>query len=170
MANGKTLSVSATVERWPIAGAFTISRGAKTEAAVVVAKLSDGARSGRGECVPYSRYGESVEAVAAAIEAIQGDIRNGLDRAGLQSVMKPGAARNALDCAFWDLEAKGAGKRVYELAGLAPPRPLVTAFTISLGEPEAMAQATARAADRKLLKVKLGTSGDPARIAAVREA
>src|SRR5687768_16903824 len=129
MVNGKTLSLSATVERWPIAGAFTISRGAKTEAAIVVAKLSDGTFSGRGECVPYARYGESVEAVAAAIEAMQGDIRNGMDRVALQSAMKPGAARNALDCAFWDLETKRAGKRVYDLAGLAPPRPLVTAFT-----------------------------------------
>ena len=170
MVNGKTLSVSATVERWPIAGAFTISRGAKTEAAVVVAELSDGAYAGRGECVPYPRYGESVEAVAAEIEAMQGDIRNGMDRVALQGAMKPGAARNALDCAFWDLEAKRAGKRVYELAGLAPPRPLVTAFTISLGDPDAMAQATARAAGRKLLKIKLGAPGDPARIAAVREA
>ena len=170
MVNGKTLSLSATVERWPIAGAFTISRGAKTEAAVVVAKLSDGRFSGRGECVPYARYGESVEAVAAAIEAMQGDLRNGMDRVALQSAMKPGAARNALDCAFWDLEAKRAGKRVYELAGLAPPHQLLTAFTISLGEPDVMAQAAARAAGRKLLKIKLGAPGDPARIAAVREA
>ena len=170
MVNGKTLSVSATVERWPIAGAFTISRGAKTEAAVVVARLSDGALTGRGECVPYLRYGESVEAVAALIEAMQSDIRNGMDRVALQSAMKPGAARNAIDCAFWDLEARHGGKRAYELAGLAPPRPLVTAFTISLGEPDVMAQATARAADRKLLKIKLGAPGDPDRVAAVRAA
>ena len=170
MVNGKTLSVSATVQRWPIAGAFTISRGAKTEAAVVVAKLSDGSFTGRGECVPYPRYGESVEAVAAALEAMQSDLKNGMDRVALQSAMKPGAARNALDCAFWDLEAKRAGRRVYELAGLPPPRPLITAFTISLAEPDVMAQATARASDRQLLKIKLGAPGDLVRIAAVREA
>lgn len=170
MVNGKTLSVSATIERWPIAGAFTISRGAKTEAAVVVATLSDGTFSGRGECVPYPRYGESVEAVAAAIEATRSDIRNGMDRDALQSAMKPGAARNALDCAFWDLEAKRAGRRVDALAGLAPPRPLMTAFTISLGEPDVMARAARQAAARKLLKIKLGAPGDPERVAAVRKA
>lgn len=170
MVNGKTLSVSATIERWPIAGAFTISRGAKTEAAVVVATLSDGTFSGRGECVPYPRYGESVEAVAAAIEAIRSDIRNGMDRGALQSAMKPGAARNALDCAFWDMEAKRAGRRVDALAGLAPPRPLMTAFTISLGEPDVMARAARQAAARKLLKIKLGAPGDPERVAAVRKA
>jgi L-Ala-D/L-Glu epimerase len=170
MVNGKTLSLSATGERWPIAGAFTISRGAKTEAAVVVAELLDGALRGRGECVPYARYGESVEGVIADLEAMRSDIRNGLDRTGLQSAMKPGAARNALDCAFWDLDAKRAGKRVHELAGLPAPRALVTAFTISLGEPDVMAEATARAASRELLKIKLGAPGDPGRIAAVRKA
>jgi L-alanine-DL-glutamate epimerase-like enolase superfamily enzyme len=174
MVNGKTPILSVTIERWPIAGAFSISRGAKTEAAVVVATLSDGAVQGRGECVPYARYGESVEAVAAAIEAMRGAIGGGLDRIALQSAMPPGAARNALDCAFWDFEAKRAGKRVYELLGLPAPRPVVTAFTISLADPNTMAQATARAGTRELLKIKLGgdgkNGGDPARIAAVRKA
>ena len=98
-----SLSLAVRVERWPIAGSFTISRGAKTEAAVVVAELTDGTHRGRGECVPYARYGETVEQVAAAIEAMAGDIAGGLDRERLQTSMPGGAARNALDCAFWDL-------------------------------------------------------------------
>ena len=164
------LTLSIAVERWPIAGSFTISRGAKTEAVVVVAELSAGNSRGRGECVPYARYGESVESVTGAIEAIRPALAAGLTRAGLQSAMPGGAARNALDCAFWDLAAKQTGRRVYELAGLAAPQPLTTAYTISLGEPAAMAEAAARAAGRALLKVKLGGDGDRARIAAVRAA
>jgi L-alanine-DL-glutamate epimerase-like enolase superfamily enzyme len=161
--------LSVVTERWPIAGAFTISRGSKTEAAVVVATLTDGAFTGRGECVPYGRYGETVEGVVAAIAALAPDFANGLNRAGLQDALPAGAARNALDCALWDLEAKRGGRPAYELAGLPAPRPLVTAYTISLGDPAAMA-AAAKAADRPLLKVKLGAPGDPARIAAVRAA
>jgi L-alanine-DL-glutamate epimerase-like enolase superfamily enzyme len=163
-------SLTTRAELWPIAGSFTISRGAKTEAAVVVAELSDGTHRGWGECVPYARYGETIESVIAAIEAMRGAIAGGLDRAGLQQAMAPGAARNALDCAFWDLEAKRAGVPVYELAGMAEPKPLVTAFTISLGTPDEMAAAAAKVAERALLKVKLGGTGDPARIAAVRRA
>jgi L-alanine-DL-glutamate epimerase-like enolase superfamily enzyme len=163
-------TLAVTIERWPIAGAFTIARGAKTEAAVVVATLSDGTAQGRGECVPYARYGETVEGVATAIESLRPRIAAGLDRAALQHALPPGAARNALDCAFWDLEAKAAGQRVHTLAGLPVPEPRVTAYTISLGAPEAMAQAAARTADRALLKVKLGSDDDPARIAAVRRA
>src|SRR5262249_22864290 len=101
----KPPSLSVSVERWPIAGTFTISRGSKTEAEVVVADLSDGSADGRGECAPYARYGESVESVWSAIEAMRGPIAQGIDRRLLQKAMKPGAARNALDCAFWDLEA-----------------------------------------------------------------
>jgi L-alanine-DL-glutamate epimerase-like enolase superfamily enzyme len=164
------LALSVHVERWPIAGSFAISRGAKTEAVVVVAELSDSSHRGRGECVPYARYGETVEGVAAAIEAMAADISRGLDRERLQSAMEPGAARNALDCAFWDLAAKRAAKPVHELLGLAPPKPVTTALTISLATPEAMAQAAAAAAERALLKVKLGAAGDAARIAAVRRA
>jgi L-alanine-DL-glutamate epimerase-like enolase superfamily enzyme len=170
MVNGMPPALSVTVEHWPIAGAFTISRGAKTEAAVVVAELAEGPLRGRGECVPYARYGESVEAVAAAIEAIRGAVAAGLDRIALQNAMPPGAARNALDCAFWDLEAKRAGKRMHELAGLPRPHAVVTAFTISLGDPDTMARNVARAAGHKLLKIKLGGDGDPARIKAVRKA
>jgi L-Ala-D/L-Glu epimerase / N-acetyl-D-glutamate racemase len=164
------LSLSTHIERWPIAGAFTISRGAKTEAVVVVAELADGVHRGRGECVPYARYGETVEGVAAAIEALAGAIAQGLDRERLQSAMAPGAARNAIDCAFWDLAAKRAQRPVHELIGLPAPRPLTTAYTISLAAPDAMAQAAAKAADRALLKIKLGGADDPARILAVRNA
>lgn len=164
------LTLTLAAERWPIAGSFTISRGAKTQAAVVVADLCDGDRHGRGECVPYARYGESMTSVSAAIEAMRPQLSAGLTRAGLQTAMPPGAARNALDCAFWDLEAKRSGRPVHELAGLPAPRALTTAFTISLGEPAAMAKAAAAAAGRALLKVKLGAQGDAARIAAVRAA
>jgi L-alanine-DL-glutamate epimerase-like enolase superfamily enzyme len=157
-------------ERWPISGIFAISRGAKTEAVVVVAELLDGKFRGRGECVPYARYGESVASVTAAIEALGPQLAAGLSREALQDAMPPGAARNALDCALWDLEAKRAGKPVHEIAGLPAPQPLTTAFTISIGAPAEMAKAAAKAAGRALLKVKLGTEGDPERIAAVRAA
>jgi L-Ala-D/L-Glu epimerase / N-acetyl-D-glutamate racemase len=168
------LTLTLAVEHWRIAGTFAISRGAKTEAVVVVAELSHGKARGRGECVPYARYGESVENVTAAIEAMRAQLAAGLDRAGLQQAMPPGAARNALDCAFWDLEAKRSGRPVHELARLAAPRELTTAFTISLASPAEMAKAAAKAATRTLLKVKLGgdtnLGGDPARVAAVRAA
>jgi len=163
-------SLKVTVERWPIAGAFTISRGAKTEAVVVVVELGEGKARGRGECVPYARYGESTDNVTAQIEAMRPRLAAGLSRAALQEAMPPGAARNALDCAFWDLEAKRAGRAVHELAGLPAPQPLTTAFTISLGTPETMAEAAAKAAQRALLKIKLGGDGDAARISAVRTA
>jgi L-alanine-DL-glutamate epimerase-like enolase superfamily enzyme len=172
-------TLALAVERWPIAGTFAISRGAKTEAVVVVVELGDGKASGeprgRGECVPYARYGESVENVVAAIEAMRPLIAQGLTREALQTSMPPGAARNALDCAFWDLQAKRSGRTVHELAGLPPPRPLTTAFTISLGPMAAMAQAAAQAsASRALLKIKLGGNdehgGDRARLASVRAA
>jgi len=158
------------LEKWPIAGKFAISRGAKTTAEVVVAELADGRHRGRGECVPYARYGETVEAVAAAIQAMREPLAGGLGRMGLQERMPAGAARNALDCAFWDLEAKRTGTPVHALAGLPSPRPLVTAYTISLDTPAAMAAAAAKAAAYRLLKIKLGAAGDPERIRAVRAA
>lgn len=162
------LSLTTTIERWPIAGAFTISRGAKTEAAVVTATLSDGRLSGRGECVPYPRYDETPDGVVAALEAMQGALAAGLTREALQREMAAGAARNALDCAFWDLEAKRAGQPAHVLGGLPAPGPRVTAYTISLGTPEAMGAAAAKAAGRALLKVKLAGDGDRERIRAVR--
>jgi L-alanine-DL-glutamate epimerase-like enolase superfamily enzyme len=137
---------------------------------VVVAELSRGDHRGRGECIPYARYGETVADVAEAIRAMATELARGLDRTGLQSAMSPGAARNALDCAFWDLEAKYAGRPVHQLLGQAPPKPLITAYTISLGTPQEMAQRAAKASGLPLLKIKLGAAGDPARIAAVRHA
>jgi L-alanine-DL-glutamate epimerase-like enolase superfamily enzyme len=136
----------------------------------VVAELFDGAHRGRGECVPYGRYGETPEGVAAQIGAMAAPIARGLDRAALQAAMRPGAARNALDCAFWDLAAKRSGSPVHEIAGLPVPQPLLTAYTISLAPPPEMAAAAEKVADRALLKVKLGGGDDPARIAAVRRA
>ena len=159
------------IERWPLAGAFTISRGSKTEAVVVVAELSDGTHRGRGESVPYARYGETADGIVAAIEAVRPALQQGLDRPALQQAMRSGAARNALDCAYWDVNAKAAGRRAHELAGLGPTAPLITAYTISLGTPAAMAEAAERAALRPLLKVKLGGGDDDrTRIAAVRRA
>jgi L-alanine-DL-glutamate epimerase-like enolase superfamily enzyme len=168
MKQGRDLKLS--VERWPIRGGFTISRGAKHEAVVVVVTIRDGASSGRGECVPYARYGESVESVAQAIEACGPAIAKGLDRAGLQASLPPGAARNALDCALWDLDAKIAGCSAAELAGVAPLHAVETAFTISLGPPDKMAARARDAAHYPLLKLKLGGDGDEARLAAVRGA
>ena len=165
-----SLMLSVRSERWQIAGAFTISRGSKTEAAVVVAELTDGTFTGRGECTPYPRYGETVAEVAATIAKCADDIRRGLDRAALQHALPAGAARNALDCAFIDLEAKCADRPAHELLGLSAPQPCLTAYTISLGAPERMAEAAAVASARPLLKVKLGAAGDPERIAAVRNA
>jgi L-alanine-DL-glutamate epimerase-like enolase superfamily enzyme len=164
------MNLSVRIEHWPLANAFTISRGSKTEAVVVTAKLSDGLHKGRGECVPYARYGETPDGVVAAIEAMRPLLAQGLDRAGLQNAMPAGAARNALDCAFWDFAAKRTGRRVHDLIGIAAPKPLTTAFTISLGPPAAMAEAAAHAAGRPLLKVKLGSGDDRERIAAVRRA
>jgi L-Ala-D/L-Glu epimerase len=163
-------SFVARVERWPIAGSFTISRGAKTEAVTVVAEVSRDGHTGRGECVPYLRYGETAEATLGALEAMHEAIARGLNRAGLQAAMPAGAARNALDCALVDLEAKQAGLRAWNLLKRTQPELCVTAYTISLGSPEAMAKATAKAAHRPLLKIKLGGDGDGERIAAVRRA
>ena len=157
-------------ESWPIAGSFTISRGAKTAADVVVVTLEEDGATGRGECVPYPRYEETVPQVLAAIEAARGPIEAGLTRDRVASLVAPRAARNALDCALWDLEAKKAGKPVWQLAGLAEPKPVVTAFTLSLDTPEAMARAAAAAADRPLLKLKLGRNGDEERVDAIRQA
>jgi L-alanine-DL-glutamate epimerase-like enolase superfamily enzyme len=163
-------SLAVNVERWPIAGSFTISRGSKHEAVVVVATIGQGSHRGRGECVPYARYGESVEAVVRCIEASAASIEAGLNREQLGALLPPGAARNALDCALWDLEAKLSGKSAAELAGVRPLHEVDTAFTISLGTPEAMAKAARAALGHPLLKLKLGGEDDEARLAAVRDA
>ena len=155
-------------ESWPIRGSFTISRGTKTAADVVVTELRDGPHRGRGECVPYARYGESLESVVAAIEGLRGALAAGLDRTALQSALPAGAARNALDCAFWDLEAKRAGTRVWELAGLAPPAAVISAYTLSLESVETMRHSAEANAHRPLLKLKLAGPEDLERVAAVR--
>jgi L-alanine-DL-glutamate epimerase-like enolase superfamily enzyme len=162
------------IETWPIAGRFTIARGSRTEAHVVVAEVTRDGVTGRGECVPYARYGESTDSVTAQLNSSAAEIASGLRREDLQKLMKPGAARNALDCALWDLEAKSANRRAWELAGIAAPSPVITAYTISLGTPSEMAEAAEKAADRALLKIKLGGSdelgGDAERLSAVRRA
>ena len=170
MTSSLSRKLAVSIERWPIAGAFTISRGAKTEAVTVVAEVSHGGQTGRGECVPYPATARPRKRHVAALQAMQEPLAKGLDRAALQAAMPAGAARNALDCALLDLEAKSRGQRVWTLLGRPAPRPCTTAFTISLGTPEAMAAATAKAAHRPLLKIKLGGDGDDERISAVRKA
>jgi L-alanine-DL-glutamate epimerase-like enolase superfamily enzyme len=163
-----TLTVA--VERWPIAGGFTIARGNKTEAVVVVASVTRQGVTGRGECVPCARYGETVDGVVQALQAQVAAIAQGVDRAELLRSMPAGAARNALDCALWSVAAQAAGQPVWALAGLPQPQPVTTAYTVSLGDPAAMAASAQRAAGRPLLKVKLGGAGDAERIRAVRQA
>jgi L-alanine-DL-glutamate epimerase-like enolase superfamily enzyme len=160
------LKVDVAVETWPIAGAFVIARGAKREATVVVAQVSDGSTAGRGECVPYARYGETVDSVCAAILA-RADVR---DRALLLGQMPAGAARSALDCALWDYEAKRSRTTAAALAGLPVLRPLTTAYTISLAGAEEMAARAAAARAMPLLKLKLGGDGDSERMRQVRAA
>lgn len=155
-------------ESFPLAATFTISRGSRTQADVVVVELSEGGATGRGECLPYPHYGESVAGVVAAVESLRGALARGLDRMGLQTALPPGAARNAVDCAFWDLEAKQAGCRVWDLLGRPAPRPVVTAYTLSFDTAENMGAAAAKAADRPLLKLKLAGPDNVDRIAAVR--
>ncbi len=156
------ISVSRDVFR--LAQVFTISRGSRTEAKVLTVRVSDGVSEGWGECVPYARYGETLESVTAEINGLPAQF----DRAELQGLLPAGAARNAVDCALWDLEAKRAGKRVWELAGLPAPGPEITAYTLSLDTPEAMRAQAAKNAFRPLLKIKLGTPDDMARLEAVR--
>ena len=166
-----TPTLTARIERWPIAGEFRISRGAKTEAVVVVAELREGGLLARGECTPYARYGETPEGVLATIESMKGEISNGLDLKALQTVLPPGAARNALDCAFWDLAAKRQGLRVWQVASLETPRPVTTAFTLSLDTPEAMAAKAVDCIRFPLLKLKLAGDGrDAERLVAIRQA
>ncbi|NUS69082.1 MAG: dipeptide epimerase [Ensifer adhaerens] len=163
-----SLSLDASVEHFPIAGTFTISRGSKTTASVVTCRIGDGVHTGSGECVPYGRYGETIDTVLAEIASIRPRIEAGLSRADLQREMEPGAARNAVDCALWDLEAKQKNKAAHVLAGISSPEALTTAYTLSLAEPDAMREQAAKYAHRALLKVKVGTSDDAARIRAVR--
>ena len=156
-------------EQFRLAQVFTISRGSRTHAEVVVVEITDGGHRGRGECVPYSRYGESVDSVVAQIEGVTAAVVAGADRMAIQSLLPAGAARNAVDCAFWDLEAKRAGQPAWRLAGLEKaPGPLTTAYTLSLDTPEKMGQAAAANSHRPLLKIKLTGEGDLARVEAIR--
>lgn len=159
--------IEARHEAWPLKEAFVISRGAKTAADVVVVEISDGTHKGRGEAVPYARYGETVAGVLDDIRAVAGQIST---RADLQNALKPGAALNALDCAFWDLEAKQSGIRVSKRAMLLEPTAKVTAFTLSLATPEEMAAKAVSVPHLSLLKLKLGGDGDAERMRAVRQA
>jgi L-alanine-DL-glutamate epimerase-like enolase superfamily enzyme len=162
--------ISVEAERFPIAGTFTISRGSKTEAEVITCTISENGHVGRGECVPYKRYGETMDGVHAAIEAMRERIAGGIDRTALLDAMPAGAARNAVDCALWDLEAKIDGNPVAHAIWPAPLHQLETAYTLSLGEPEAMAAQARANAGRPLLKVKIGSDNDIARIQVVRQA
>ena len=166
-----TRRVSVTVERFPLRQVFTIARGSKTEAVVVVCEVGEGEARGRGECVPYARYGETVETVALAIEGVRPALEAGASRTDVQNLLPPGAARNAVDCALWDLEAKAAGRSVASVICRRSPGPVETAVTISLGTPDEMAAQTAAVATHTLIKVKVGAGEeDGARIRAVREA
>ncbi|ESW64690.1 mandelate racemase [Mesorhizobium sp. L103C119B0] len=162
--------ISVEAERFPIAGTFTISRGSKTEAEVITCTISDGDNRGWGECVPYKRYGETMEGVRDATEAMRRQIEGGISRKELLDAMPAGAARNAIDCALWDLEAKISGVAVADAIHVVPLSALETAYTLSLGEPEAMAAQARANAGRPLLKVKIGGDNDLARIRAVTEA
>jgi L-Ala-D/L-Glu epimerase len=164
-------SLAVRSETWPIKGSFRISRGAKTTAEVVVVEISEGKATGRGEGDPYPRYGEAVSGVIADIEKLRRDIEQGLTRAELQKRLPAGAARNAIDCALIDLEAKATGKSAADLLGLPRPLPVRTAFTLSLDTPEAMANAAGIAAQTyRTIKLKIAGAGDLERVEAVRRA
>jgi L-Ala-D/L-Glu epimerase len=163
------IKLDVTEDVFALKDVFTISRGSRTHARVVTVKLTDGDLMGWGECVPYARYGETVEGVIAEILHLADAIASGhIDRQSLQERLPAGAARNALDCAFWDLEAKRAGRRVHELVGLPAPTALQTAYTLSLAEPGTMRRKAEEHAARPLLKLKLGGENDIARLEAVR--
>lgn len=162
--------IQATAETFPVAGSFTISRGSRTEVHVVRCTIEQDGVRGTGECVPYQRYGETIEGVLADIMSVEQAIAAGLTRQDLQQAMKPGAARNAVDCALWDMEAKLSGKSVSSTLLPTKPVPIVTAFTISLADEQTMATQAADNAQRPLLKIKTGTPDDEARLRAVRAA
>ncbi|MCR9071194.1 MAG: dipeptide epimerase [Alphaproteobacteria bacterium] len=158
-------------ESWPIRGVFRISRGARTQAEVVMVSIDDGASIGRGECVPYARYGETVDSVIAQIEGVAEAVAGGIDREGLLGILPAGAARNAVDCALWDLEAKSRGLPAWRIAGLsAAPSPVTTVYTLSVDSPEAMGEAARDNANRPCLKLKMtGDGEDLARVSCIRD-
>ena len=158
------MKISVTRDVFRLAQVFTISRGSRTEAQVLTVRISEGGVTGWGECVPYARYEETLDSVTAQIESLPSVVT----RPALYDLLPAGAARNAVDCALWDLEAKRAGKRVWDLAGLPAPAPEITAYTLSLDAPERMREQAAKNAHRPLLKIKLGTPDDMPRLEAVR--
>ncbi len=160
--------LSVRLESWPLRGIFRISRGSYTDIRVVVVEIREGLSVGRGECRPYPRYAETPESVIAAIESIRPAVQQGLEREALLSALPPGAARNAIDCALWDLEAKRTGRPVWQLAGLPPPQCLTTAYTLSVDTPAKLAIEASKEAKRPLLKLKLAGAGDLERVATVR--
>tara|TARA_R110002124_G_scaffold117365_1_gene274410 strand:+ start:2255 stop:3220 length:966 start_codon:yes stop_codon:yes gene_type:complete len=151
-------------ESFRLAQVFTISRGSRSQADVLTVCVSDGVHHGWGECVPYARYGETLDSVTAEIAGLPANVM----RETLHTLLPAGAARNAVDCALWDLAAKQAGKRVWDLLGVPAPTPEITAYTLSLDTPDAMQAQAAKHAARPLLKIKLGTPDDMARLEAVR--
>lgn len=164
------IKLDITVERWPIAGTFTISRGSKTEAAAVLVTLTENGHFGRGECVPYARYGESLESVCAEIEGLRDALMKGASRSDVAGLLHAGAARNAIDCALWDLEAKRSGTSVAAMLALPALHALTTAVTVSFGDAQTMAASAKNFADRPLIKVKVGGGNDAERIRAVAQA
>ena len=157
--------ISVTRDTFRLAEVFTIARGSRTEAQVLTVRAFQDGVMGWAECVPYARYGETLDSVTAQIEGLA----QGIHRQDLQDALPAGAARNAVDCALWDLAGKLTGAPVWQLAGLAKPRPQITAFTLSLDSPENMRAAAAKHAHRPLLKIKLGTPDDMPRLEAVRD-
>ena len=159
------MQIKVTRDVFQLAQVFTISRGSRTEAKVLTVHITDGGITGWGECVPYARYGETLDSVEAEIAGLPASFT----RLDLYDLLPAGAARNAVDCALWDLEAKQAGKPVWELAGLTKPGPEITAYTLSLDTPEKMQAQAAQNGHRPLLKIKLGTPDDMPRLEAVRQ-
>ena len=162
--------LTVTRRAWPLARPLATAHGVQTMVEVVVAEISDVESRGRGECVPLRRYGESIDSVVAALDAMKGAVFSGLTRDTLQHALPPGAARNALDCAFWDIDAKRAYRTVAELAGLGAVPPLMTAFTVGFDTPDKMAEQAAANRTRPLLRLELGGDGDIERVRAVRQA
>ena len=159
-------SLTIHTEAWPLAGAFRISRGTRKVSDVLMVEVNDGNYVGRGECFPYARYGEDIDSVQKQLNSVRSEIENGLDRQALLNVLAPGAARNAVDCALWDLEAKRAGVRVWDLADLPAPEPVTTVYTLGVDEPAIMGERARENSDRPRLKLKM--TGDGADLERVR--
>ena len=157
--------IQAKVEIFSLAHVFRISRGARTQAEVVTVTIEKDGVTGRGECVPYARYNETLESVIKQVESLPADI----DKETLQDILPPGAARNAVDCALWDFECKKRDQRIWKIAGIQVPEQKITAYTLSLDEPKNMFKQAEKNSNRPLLKVKLGTPNDMPRLEAVRK-